>query len=254
MTDGGKRLGESPGLVEVLRRRALLRGGLIGFLGLSLAGILALANRILPIGSARIPVLPDPGANLPREGRVKEVLDGDTLELERGGVVRLNGIDAPEEGQRGHDEAAEALRAFVLGHPVRLEPGVGDAKDRYGRWLAFVEVLEVGCVNEALLRSGRVWIYRLDIASPRHPRFLSAQREAMDAFRGIWAVEKGEADPLEGRPVSGNRSSRIFHRLESSCLVRGSTRKREAFESLRRAFRQGYSPCRRCFRQPLEGF
>ena len=77
-------------------------------------------------------------------GNVVRVIDGDTLDvrLRSGGVVsvRMLGIDTPERGQCGADDAAANLRALApVGSTVQL---VSDrtqaAKDRYGRLLRYV--------------------------------------------------------------------------------------------------------------------
>ena len=41
------------------------------------------------------------------------VVDGDTVEVQGFGRIRLTGIDAPEVGQCGHDEATAKLRKVV---------------------------------------------------------------------------------------------------------------------------------------------
>jgi micrococcal nuclease len=86
--------------------------------------------------------------------RVLEVTDGDTLELESLGSVRLIGIDTPEnyEGQRLEkqarkhalpeteiqvlgEQASQTTAELLNGQSVYLELGV-EQRDRYGRLLA----------------------------------------------------------------------------------------------------------------------
>lgn len=67
------------------------------------------------------------------------VVDGDTIETSAG-TVRIIGIDTPERGECGHDEASAAIgRVLDVGDPVTLElpPGQND-QDRYGRLLRLV--------------------------------------------------------------------------------------------------------------------
>lgn len=237
-------------LRRYLRRRSLLRGtSWIAVISLVLCG-LWIANRVLPSPVHRPPSgTPSTAPRPVPEGRVETVLDGDSLRLAGGIEVRLKGIDTPERGQPGSEQAREALRGLVLGKEVRLDYGKGDKSDRYGRLLAFLALPSSGCVNEELLRSGLAWTYKLDRASDRREPFLNAQREAMDARRGIW----GMFSDCEG-PFIGNRSSRVFHKPGCRFGSSVSPKNREAFESLRRAFWEGYSPCRQCLSQPLEGF
>ena len=70
---------------------------------------------------------------------VSRVVDGDTLELGNGETVRLVGIDTPEVGACGFEQAAAHLGRLVLGKQVRL--GVSDEdRDGYGRLLRYVDV------------------------------------------------------------------------------------------------------------------
>ncbi len=71
---------------------------------------------------------------------VTHVIDGDTVDVTALGRVRVKGIDAPEVGQCGHDEASTRLSQLVLGRQVTLVPGGRDDHDGYGRLLRYVEV------------------------------------------------------------------------------------------------------------------
>lgn len=51
--------------------------------------------------------------------RVSEVIDGDTIELEGVGRVRLIGVDTPERGEECYEEATDFLRRRVGGKTVR---------------------------------------------------------------------------------------------------------------------------------------
>ena len=87
----------------------------------------------------------NPGPRLYREtGNVTKVVDGDTLKVRiKGGrvvSVRMLGINTPERGRCGDDEATDNLRRLApVGSTVDL---VSDrtqaAKDRYGRLLRYV--------------------------------------------------------------------------------------------------------------------
>ena len=70
---------------------------------------------------------------------VTRVVDGDTIELANGEHVRLRGINTPEVGQCGFEEASAAMRRLVEGERVVLTRA-GDDRDRYGRLLRYVDV------------------------------------------------------------------------------------------------------------------
>jgi endonuclease YncB( thermonuclease family) len=69
--------------------------------------------------------------------RVGRVVDGDTMDICIGASyirVRLCGIDAPERGEPGADEATEALRRLVSRETVRCVPvGQGTVCDGRSR-------------------------------------------------------------------------------------------------------------------------
>jgi endonuclease YncB( thermonuclease family) len=74
------------------------------------------------------------------DGVVVDVIDGDTIEVDGVGRVRLVGVDTPEIGDCGYDEARDQLAALVLGESVQLVPAGGDDRDRYDRLLRYVDV------------------------------------------------------------------------------------------------------------------
>lgn len=209
-----------------------------------------IANRVLP--SSRFDPRAAKSVTPPEavlQGRVQSVVDGDTILLDQGIFVRLNGIDAPEKDQAGYDEATAALRRLVEGRIVNLEYDKGDdIADRYGRLLAFVATDSCRCVNEQLLRLGWVRIYRAGRDPERRRAHLEAQRQAMDRKAGLWASLHDS-----GGPYHGHSRSRIFHRPDCSFGKKISPKNRTTFEHLRDAFWEGYSPCRSCLTHPLEG-
>lgn len=127
-----------------------------------------------------------------REARavlVAEVVDGDTLRLATGEMVRLIGVDAPErEGPYTREEpfgaeATEVARRLAEGRRVRLEVGP-ERRDAYGRTLAYVHVGEVD-LNAELIRRGLARAYRR-FAHRRLDEFVRLEAEARAARRGLW--------------------------------------------------------------------
>jgi len=115
---------------------------------------------------------------------VLQVLDGDTCQLDDNRRVRYLGIDAPEKGDPGAEEATQANNTLVGGKKIRLELGK-PGRDRDGRLLAYVFVGKT-FVNEELLRQGHAYVRR-PIAAKYRAKLLSTQEEARQAGRGIWA-------------------------------------------------------------------
>jgi endonuclease YncB( thermonuclease family) len=84
------------------------------------------------------------------EWRITRVIDGDTVEVVRNDreyTVRIIGIDTPERGECGYQEATDYMSTLVSTfHYVGLFTGARDDVDRYGRLIRYVEVngLDVG--------------------------------------------------------------------------------------------------------------
>jgi micrococcal nuclease len=124
---------------------------------------------------------------------VKRVLNGDSIELEDGAVVRLIGIDAPDsenrfvKGQVGN-AAYEAHKALLEGKTVNIEYDV-EAKDPRGRELAWVFVGNE-LINAALVREGHAIV----AVFPPNVKYLEvlfkAQAEAAKAKKGLWSGEE----------------------------------------------------------------
>lgn len=123
--------------------------------------------------------------------QVTQVVDGDTIEVSREGVVervRLLGIDTPERGQCGYDEATALIAGLVTGRDVTLVEGNPDDRDRYDRLLRFVEVTVDGVVVDVGLRQLEAGlaaeVYDSRTGYPRHDRedaYLAADDAAADA-------------------------------------------------------------------------
>jgi micrococcal nuclease len=69
-------------------------------------------------------------------GIVERVVDGDTVKI-NGESVRLLGINSPEKGEIGYNEAKKFLEENILNETVRLEFGKSK-NDMYGRKLAYI--------------------------------------------------------------------------------------------------------------------
>lgn len=75
---------------------------------------------------------------LPKEGVVSRIIDGDTVELLGGKVVRFVGANAPEVNEPFHDQALEFTGKLLLNQKVTLEYEKGYEQDKFGRLLAYV--------------------------------------------------------------------------------------------------------------------
>jgi len=116
---------------------------------------------------------------------VTRVLDGDTVELDKGHRARYIGVNAPEDGQAFYEEAKEANRQLVEGRQVLLEFDV-TTYDRYGRWLAYLYV-DGHFVNYELVRRGFANVYTVPPNVKYEELLRQAQRQAREEEAGLWA-------------------------------------------------------------------
>ena len=158
------------------------------------------------------------------------VIDGDTIELS-GQVHRINGIDAPEHGQKcqtktgkswacGKD-ATTAMAAFIEGKAVTCER-LGD--DAYERAIStcYAEGEDIGA---HLVEQGWAWAfvrysdaYVQQEQKAREARTAIWQGEAVPAWeyraqRWEQAMDQVPSQAPEGCPIKGNisQNGRIYH-------------------------------------------
>lgn len=141
--------------------------------------------------------------SLPERSSVRRVVDGDTVELADGRLVRYIGIDTPEVRRRKGGgwvedpepmgrEATEFNRRLVEGRPVRLEFDV-QTHDRFGRLLAYVYVSPDGereaMANAELLRAGLAQPLTIP-PNVRHAELFRGLAEAARRDRrGLWKAD-----------------------------------------------------------------
>lgn len=129
----------------------------------------------------------------PREIGVVDVVDGDTIRIDGGALVRLIGIDTPESSGPYRDEecfgreATERTTALIpRGTKVRLVFDV-EHRDRYDRLLAYVYRVSDGLfVNASLVRDGYAGALTVPPNVHFAERFRRLQREAREKQRGLW--------------------------------------------------------------------
>jgi hypothetical protein len=101
-------------------------------------------------------VIPSGNPEDSREWSVKRVIDGDTIDVDGIGPVRLTGFNAPETVKpnspvepRG-PESSQLATFMLSGKKVRITPQAGDERDIYGRLLATVTLPDGRVANTEL--------------------------------------------------------------------------------------------------------
>lgn len=137
------------------------------------------------------------------------VVDGDTIKIERGETVRYIGIDTPETVDPRKPimcygkEASDKNTELVEGKIVELEKDVSET-DRYGRLLRYIWVDGV-LINELLVREGYAQSSTYPPDVKYQNRFINAQRMAQQEQKGLWSsactvlpTPKSAAKPTQG--------------------------------------------------------
>ena len=118
-------------------------------------------------------------------GKVVGVIDGDTIEVlhnRQAERIRLYGIDCPEKRQAFGTKAKQFTSQLVFGKTVTVR--VND-RDKYGRTIGEVILLDGRNLNQELVRTGLAWWYRK--YAPGDAALERLETEAREAQRGLWA-------------------------------------------------------------------
>ena len=138
----------------------------------------------------------------PREpvpGRVRRVVDGDSIEADVSGFgqlsIRLANVDAPEHDQPWGHEAREALARLVRGERPEFRLLY---RDQYARVIGLVSVKGM-VVNEQLVREGHAWAYERYLPEWLRDKYKGFERNARDSGAGLWGAEAKPVPPWEWR-------------------------------------------------------
>jgi len=153
---------------------------------------------------------------------VKNVIDGDTIELANGRKVRYIGINTPETMERfGRTwvfspekfgtQAKAVNKGLVFHKKVRLEFDK-EKEDRYGRWLAYVYTSGGKMVNLELVRKGFATVYTFPPNVKYLGPLLEAQEYAREKSLGLW----GTIETISSEEAGGH--------IDEFIIVRGVVR------------------------------
>lgn len=124
---------------------------------------------------------------------VARAVDGDTIELANGEKVRYIGMDTPETvdprkpvGCYGH-EASAYNKQLVEGKEVVLAKDLVD-KDKYGRLLRYVYLIDGTFVNLQLVQNGFARVLTIPPNDSLSTLFIQAAHEAQAAKKGLWSA------------------------------------------------------------------
>jgi endonuclease YncB( thermonuclease family) len=154
--------------------------------------------------------------------RVLTVYDGDSFELADGRRVRLLGVDAPEKGRCGYEEAKAALREVVEGKHVEMHNII---VDEFGRMVANVELSGWDKWTKYIMRTfsrnfsvthadfetnigvilaSRGLVRNLSVSSPVRDRLKQVVSDAKSKGLGIYSTHCNSPDPSSNCVIKGN--------------------------------------------------
>lgn len=148
--------------------------------------------------------------------RVTRVIDGDTVEMERLGKVRLIGVNAPEKRRCYEDAATRFTRERLEGEVVQYEIGE-EPKDRYDRTLAYLS-REGEMHNLALVSEGYAKVLTIPPNDKYEARFERAERKAKTTDAGLWDECGGDA--IRARRAAGQRRAEIAEQRRLAAAAR----------------------------------
>lgn len=220
---------------------------LTGLIGAFVPIILAIVLMSLPIQSApaedksgSLPNTADCPLGKPtRFGEVAKVLDGQTLELADGQVLRLIGALAPHprkfrpalrrrsKSRSLSQRSKSALRALALGKRLGLVQ-TGRKKNRYGQILAHAVLLDgmrPKWLQYELVARGLARAYSFPDNRACMRQLLQAEEKARKAQQGIWHTKHAFAVRQASRPQTLYRYINRFEIIEGEIVKVGQTRK-----------------------------
>ena len=144
-----------------------------------------------------------------QEYKVVGIVDGDTLDVFRGGKtirVRLAEIDSPERGQAYSNNAKQFLSKMVFKKTVKVNV---ERKDKFGRHIAWITV-DGKSANREMIAQGYAWAYRQYLTEYD---LLNIEAKARQNRRGLWS-QKNPTPPWNYRRVNTANSNRRYVSFE----------------------------------------
>lgn len=181
-----------------------------------------------------------------KEYVVRKVIDGNTIQLDTGEVVKYIGIETPELNlKEGGSEffAKQASRynqKLVFMKKVRLEFDK-EREDSDGRMLAYVFVKKL-FVNAELIKLGYARTHTIPPNDKYKDIFLDYEKKAKQSEKGLWQETKKDTETS----YIGNKRSYTFHRPSCENVDKIPEKSKIIFRSRADAIKIGFIPDKMC--------
>lgn len=121
---------------------------------------------------------------------VSKVIDGDTIQLENGKIIRYLDINTPELNHPSNglecyaEEAKELNKKYVEGKQIKLL-GSKENKDKYGRYLRYVFVHNK-FINGLMVHEGAAFSYSYNNSNLLYQTLIQLEANARENKKGLW--------------------------------------------------------------------
>lgn len=181
-----------------------------------------------------------------KEYVVRKVIDGNTIQLDTGEIVKYIGIETPELNlKEGGSEffAKQASRynqKLVFMKKVRLEFDK-EREDSDGRMLAYIFVKKL-FVNAELIKLGYARTHIIPPNDKYKDIFLDYEKKAKQSEKGLWQETKKDTETS----YIGNKRSYTFHRPSCENVDKIPEKSKIIFRSRADAIKIGFIPDKMC--------
>ncbi|MGR3317896.1 MAG: thermonuclease family protein [Candidatus Anammoxibacter sp.] len=117
--------------------------------------------------------------------KVKKVIDGETVLLESGEIVKYIGIEIPQNGSKRFEEAKDFNKLLIDKKDIRLQFDI-QGRDSHGNLLAYVFVEGI-FVNAEIIKHGFSGFVPHPKNIQYHELFAVLESEAIRHKKGVWS-------------------------------------------------------------------
>ena len=189
-------------------------------------------------------------------GMCTYVTDGDTIEVDGLGKIRLVGVNTPERGVEGYICSKRFVQKLCLNKEVSLDIDDSKNTDRYGRYLAVV-IVDGKNLNEMLLRENLAEImymppsefypYDWYADSDGYSKYISSHKSSNSGSSSSSTSSSSLTSGSSGSgPYIASANSHKFHYTDCRWGKKISEKNKVTFKSRSDAISQGYEPCKIC--------
>lgn len=188
-------------------------------------------------------------------GYCSYVTDGDTIEVDGLGKIRLVGVNTPERGQTGYICSKRFVQKLCLNKEVSLDIDDSKYTDKYGRYLAVV-IVDGKSLNEMLLKEGLAEVmyippsefYPYDWApdSNGYSNYISSYSSSNSGSSSSSSFTAGSTGGSSSGSFIASANSHKFHYPSCRWGKKISDKNKITFKSRNDAISQGYEPCKVC--------